>query len=33
MAGPIQVGDLIKFTELAWEVWNFGWAEENNAGL
>jgi len=32
MAGVIQVGDLIKFAELAWTVWNYGWANEHNAG-
>jgi hypothetical protein len=32
MAGPIQVGDIIKFTELAWTVWNYGWASEYDAG-
>jgi hypothetical protein len=32
MAGVIQVGDLIKFTELALQIWNYGWASENNAG-
>lgn len=32
MSGLIQVGDAIKFTELAWTVWNYGWASENNAG-
>ncbi|RGP78884.1 aspartate aminotransferase [Fusarium longipes] len=32
MAGIIQLGDAIKFAELAWTVWNYGWAKEHNAG-
>ncbi|GKU14879.1 unnamed protein product [Fusarium langsethiae] len=32
MAGVIQLGDAIKFAELAWTVWELGWASENNAG-
>ncbi|KAK2616567.1 hypothetical protein QQS21_000390 [Conoideocrella luteorostrata] len=32
MAGVIQVGDVIKFSEIAWTVWNYGWASERNAG-
>lgn len=32
MAGVIQLGDVIKFAELAWIVWEYGWAREHNAG-
>ncbi|KAJ4209602.1 hypothetical protein NW759_013457 [Fusarium solani] len=32
MAGVIQLGDAIKFAELAWTVWEYGWAREHNAG-
>jgi hypothetical protein len=32
MAGVIQLGDAIKFAELAWTVWEYGWAKEHNAG-
>lgn len=32
MAGVIQLGDAIKFAELAWIVWEYGWARERNAG-
>jgi hypothetical protein len=32
MAGVIQLGDAIKFAELAWIVWEYGWASEHNAG-
>ncbi|UZP36990.1 hypothetical protein NXS19_004806 [Fusarium pseudograminearum] len=31
MAGVIQLGDAIKFAEIAWTVWEYGWAKENNA--
>ncbi|KAJ0150669.1 Uncharacterized protein HZ326_6836 [Fusarium oxysporum f. sp. albedinis] len=31
MAGVIQLGDAIKFAELAWTVWEYGWAKEHNA--
>ncbi|RSL95471.1 hypothetical protein CDV31_013868 [Fusarium ambrosium] len=32
MAGVIQLGDAIKFAELAWTVYDYGWAREHNAG-
>ncbi|OAR02391.1 hypothetical protein LLEC1_07097 [Akanthomyces lecanii] len=32
MAGPIQIGDIIKFSEIAMEVWRYGWEPEHNAG-
>ncbi|WXC44661.1 hypothetical protein QX201_004395 [Fusarium graminearum] len=32
MAGVIQFGDAIKFAEIAWTVWQYGWADANNAG-
>lgn len=32
MAGPIQLGDALRLAELAWTVWEYGWAEEHNAG-
>ncbi|RSM09344.1 hypothetical protein CEP52_004168 [Fusarium oligoseptatum] len=32
MAGVIQLGDAIKFAELAWIVYEYGWAREHNAG-
>lgn len=32
MAGPIQIGDIIKFSEIALEVWKYGWEAEHNAG-
>ncbi|PTD02098.1 hypothetical protein FCULG_00012203 [Fusarium culmorum] len=31
MAGVIQFGDAIKFAEIAWTVWQYGWAKANNA--
>ncbi|KAK3366785.1 hypothetical protein B0T24DRAFT_368237 [Lasiosphaeria ovina] len=30
MAAP-QIGDLIKFAELGWQVYNYGWSDELNA--
>lgn len=32
MASVIQIGDAIKFAEIAWKLYDFGWASENNAG-
>jgi len=32
MAGPIQIGDALRLAELAWTVWEYGWAHEYNAG-
>lgn len=32
MAGPIQIGDIIKFSEMALQVWKYGWEAEHNAG-
>lgn len=32
MGGPIQLGDALRLAELAWTVYEYGWAEENNAG-
>lgn len=32
MAGPIQIGDIIKFSEIALQVWSYGWEAEHNAG-
>ncbi|KAL2881198.1 hypothetical protein SGCOL_003489 [Colletotrichum sp. CLE4] len=31
MAGPIQLGDVINFSKLAWDVYKFGWDNEFNA--
>jgi hypothetical protein len=31
MAGPIQLGDMIKLTELAWTVYDYGWNPDYNA--
>ncbi|EFQ31978.1 hypothetical protein CGRA01v4_13160 [Colletotrichum graminicola] len=31
MAGPIQLGDVINFSKLAWDVYKFGWDNDFNA--
>ncbi|GKT41360.1 uncharacterized protein ColSpa_01541 [Colletotrichum spaethianum] len=31
MAGPIQLGDVINFSKLAWDVYRFGWDNDFNA--
>lgn len=31
MAGPIQLGDVINFSKLAWDVYTFGWDNDFNA--
>ncbi|KDN60445.1 hypothetical protein CSUB01_00551 [Colletotrichum sublineola] len=31
MAGPLQLGDIISISKLAWDVYNFGWANDFNA--
>ncbi|KAH7324360.1 hypothetical protein B0I35DRAFT_349664 [Stachybotrys elegans] len=31
MAGPLQAGDIINLAKIAWQVYEFGWAEEHNA--
>ncbi|KAK1997603.1 hypothetical protein LX36DRAFT_578104 [Colletotrichum falcatum] len=31
MAGPIQLGDVINFGKLAWDVYTFGWDKDFNA--
>lgn len=33
MAGPFQVGDIINFGRLAWEVYQLGWAEDLSASM
>lgn len=32
MAVPIQLGDVIRLTELAWTVYDYGWNPDYNAG-
>ncbi|KAI6779951.1 uncharacterized protein J7T54_000251 [Emericellopsis cladophorae] len=32
MAGPIQLGDVVKLAEFAWTVYDYGWSPEHNAG-
>ncbi|KAJ6784845.1 hypothetical protein PWT90_09776 [Aphanocladium album] len=32
MGSVIQIGDAIKFAEIAWKLYEYGWARENNAG-
>jgi len=31
MAGLIQVGDIVKITEVAWKVYEYGWSNALNA--
>lgn len=31
MAGPFQPSDIVTFGRLAWEIYQFGWADELNA--
>lgn len=32
MAGFFQVGDFVNFGRLAWQVYQYGWQDEHNAG-
>lgn len=32
MAGPLQVGDIVNISKLAWDVYKFGWDKDFNAG-
>lgn len=32
MAGLFQIGDFVNFGRLAWQVYQYGWREEHNAG-